>query len=64
MIKYNVTGMPAGLPVGTKCQTRAVSTTGSFATGDFTVHLEYVGPYDPDNPCLFPVTITAEDYKV
>lgn len=47
----------AGLPPG-KYQTRIVS-----ATWD-EIKVEYAGrPYDPDNPCLMPITVHDEAYR-
>lgn len=55
-MKFIVENIPSNLPLGTKCQTRVVKATWAE------IRLEYVGPFDSDDPCLFPMTIESENY--
>lgn len=53
-----ITDLPPALPVGMKCQTEVQPGSNLFGT----VTLKYIGPFNPDSPCLFPITIETEDY--
>lgn len=61
MAEFNISGIPDDLPPG-KYSTRVVRAYWFVDRDDDTTtmfELEYVGPYNEDNPCLLPFTKDA-----
>ncbi len=53
-MRFEVRGMPDSLPPG-KYRTR-VSKESRWTKDDLVIVVDFVGPYDDNDPCLFPLT--------